>query len=103
VEALDEAEVISLASTLKAAGVTATAVSFLNAYTNPAHEDRTVEILRKCLPDVFITSGTALTREWFEYERSATAAANAYVGPAIAAYTAGFTKRFREKGRERWQ
>jgi N-methylhydantoinase A len=98
VEALDEAEVISLASILKAAGVTAVAVSFLNAYTNPAHEDRTVEILRQSLPGVFITSGTALSREWFEYERSATAAANAYVGPAIAAYTAGFTKRFREKG-----
>ena len=27
--------------------------------------------------------GTELTREWYEYERTSTVAANAYVGPQV--------------------
>ena len=98
IEALDENEVVALASTLRDASVSAVAVSFLNAYANPSHEQRTIDILGKLLPGVYFTSGSALSREWFEYERSATAAANAYVGPAIAAYAAGFTNRLRDRG-----
>ncbi|MDA9451258.1 MULTISPECIES: hydantoinase/oxoprolinase family protein [unclassified Bradyrhizobium] len=97
-EALDENEVVALASALKGADVSAVAVSFLNSYANPRHEQRTIEILSEMLPGLYFTSGSALSREWFEYERTATAAANAYVGPAIAAYAAGFTKRLRGRG-----
>ncbi|MBR1172759.1 hydantoinase/oxoprolinase family protein [Bradyrhizobium sp. KB893862 SZCCT0404] len=98
IQALDEDEVVALASTLRDARVSAVAVSFLNSYANPAHEQRTIEMLGKLLPGVYFTSGSALSREWFEYERSTTAAANAYVGPAIATYAAGFTKCLRDKG-----
>jgi len=36
--------------------------------------------LRALLPDVFITTGSELSREWHEFERTATAAANAMSG-----------------------
>lgn len=98
IEALDEAEVEALASVLIAAGAEAVAVSFLNAYANPRHEQRAAAILSARLPGVYVTAATALTREWFEYERSATAAANAFVGPAIAAYAAGFSRRLSQRG-----
>jgi N-methylhydantoinase A len=97
-EPLDEAGLEALAPTLREAAVEAIAVSFLNAYANPAHEERAAALLRAALPGVYVTTGTALTREWFEYERSATAAANAYVGPAIAAYAAGFADRLKAEG-----
>ena len=44
------------------------------------------EWLRALLPEAFITAATELTREWYEYERTSTVAANAYAGPKIGRY-----------------
>ena len=95
---LDEAEIEELVPRLVAADVQAIAVSFLNSYANPVHEERAASLLRSKLPELYVTTGTALTREWFEYERSSTAVANAYVGPTIATYVDGFTKRLKSDG-----
>ncbi len=97
-EPLDEDGLAALLPALRAAEVQAVAVSFLNAYANPVHEERAAALLRAALPGAYVTTGTALTREWFEYERSATAAANAYVGPAIASYAKGFAERLGAEG-----
>ena len=98
IEPLAEDEIGALVSALKAAEVEAVAVAFLNAYANPAHEQRVAALLRAQLPGVYVTAATTLSREWFEYERSSTAAANAYVGPAIARYVDGFSKRLAREG-----
>jgi N-methylhydantoinase A len=98
IESLAEQEIVALAPVLKAAGVDAIAVAFLNAYANPAHERRAAILLAEHLPGVYVTAATALTREWFEYERTSTAAANAYVGPAIARYVDGFSDRLAREG-----
>jgi N-methylhydantoinase A len=50
------------------------------------------------LPDIFITTGTELTREWYEFERTATVAANAYVGPQVSKYIAEFDRGLRNTG-----
>ena len=71
---------------LREARIEAVAISFLNAYANTAHEDAVALYVKDRLPGVFVTSGTQLTREWFEYERTATASANAFVGPTVTAY-----------------
>jgi len=85
---LDLAEVDAIAECLQAQhqGVQAVAVSFLNSYRDDSHERLAVERLRERLPDIYVTCGTALTREWYEYERTSTAAANAYVGPILSEY-----------------
>ena len=44
------------------------------------------EILRQALPSIYVTCSTELTREWYEYERTSTVAANAYVGPQVNTY-----------------
>ena len=98
IEALAEQEIEALAAALKAAEVEAVAVALLNAYANPAHEQRVAALLTARLPGVYVTAATALSREWFEYERSSTAAANAYVGPAIARYVEGFSTRLAREG-----
>jgi N-methylhydantoinase A len=84
--ALDVAELERLANALRADGVDAVAVCFLHAYINPAHELLAAETLRRALPGVFVTTGIELTREWYEYERTSTAAANAFVGPEVLGY-----------------
>ncbi len=83
---LDDAEVEALARVLAADGVDAVAVCFMHAYANPAHELRAAERLRAALPGAFVTHSTDLTREWYEYERTSTAAANAFVGPEVLSY-----------------
>lgn len=95
---LEDADVEALVPVLVAAGVEAVAISFQNSYANPAHEQRAAALLQAKLPWLFVTTGTALSREWFEYERSSTAAANAYVGPAMTAYAAGFARRLDSEG-----
>ena len=75
-----------LAQRLKALAVESVAICFLNSYLNPEHERQAAERLQQLLPDTFITTGTELSQEWFEYERSSTAVANAYVGPQVISY-----------------
>ena len=95
---LSDEEVGRLAATLRAAGVEAVAISFLNAYANPVHEEQAAQLLKDLLPELYVTTGTSLTREWYEFERSSTAAANAYVGGRMQAYIERFDDRLRQKG-----
>jgi N-methylhydantoinase A len=83
---LDVAALKPLADTFRQLGIEAVAIFFMNSYANPAHEDQAAAALRKLMPDVYITCSTELTREWYEYERTSTVAANAYVGPQVTTY-----------------
>ncbi|MDF2119422.1 hydantoinase/oxoprolinase family protein [Roseiarcaceae bacterium H3SJ34-1] len=98
VTSLDEADVEKIAQVLRDEKVEAVAVSLLNAYVNDAHERRAVEMLRNLLPGVYVTSGTELSPEWYEYERTSTAAANAYVGPRLHTYIDRLDMAVRERG-----
>jgi N-methylhydantoinase A len=82
----------ALVARLLEAEVEACAVALLNGYANPANEERVAGHLAAQLPGVFVTRATAISRQWREYERTTTAAANAYVGPAIGSYTEALEK-----------
>ena len=96
--ALAKHELRDLAQTLRSSNVEALAISFLNSYLTPDHEQEAARELRRLLPDVFVTAGTELSREWHEFERTATAAANAYVGPQVSRYIAEFDSGLRDGG-----
>ena len=98
IEPLDPGEIERLAATLRGERIEAVAVSFLNSYLNPAHEENAARQLRLALPGVFVTTGAGFSREWYEYERTATAVANAYVGPALQRYLGGFEERLAKRG-----
>jgi N-methylhydantoinase A len=83
---LDVPALEKLAAKLKEFGVEAVAIFFMNSYVNPANEETAAAVLKKLLPDVYVTFSTDLTREWYEYERCSTAATNAYVGPQVSTY-----------------
>jgi N-methylhydantoinase A len=88
----------ALAHELKRLEVEAVAVFFMNSYIDPAHEERAAALLRRMLPDIYITCSTELTREWYEYERCSTAAANAYVGPQVSRYIRGLEGALSSRG-----
>ena len=78
----DPAEITALGDTLAELGVEAVAISLINGYLEDSPETLIAGILRERLPGVYIPAGTELTREWYEYERGCTTAANAVVGTA---------------------
>ncbi|MBI3434862.1 MAG: hydantoinase/oxoprolinase family protein [Proteobacteria bacterium] len=85
---LDEAQVGAALADARARGAQAIAILFLHSYRNPAHEQRAKAIVQAACPDMFVTASHELSQEYREYERTSTAAANAYVGPRVRRYLA---------------
>ena len=85
-EPLDEDAVARAARDLREAGVESVAVCFLFSYLNPAHEDRAAAIVRREMPAAFVTTSSALSPQFREFERFTTAALAAFVGPLVGAY-----------------
>ena len=83
---LAEDEIPQLAEKLRSDGIEAVGIFCINSYANSAHEEALAEKLKNLLPNLFISRSTELTREWYEYERASTVAANAFVGPQVSSY-----------------
>jgi N-methylhydantoinase A len=82
---LDEGAVREAARELAAQGAKSVAVCLMNAYVNPAHEQRAAKIVAEELPEAYIQT-SALYPVTKEHERTATVALDAYVGPAVVGY-----------------
>ena len=95
---LDEHAARQTAARLKQLGVESVAILFLHAYRTPDHEERMRAILCETNPDWFVTASHELSREYREYERTSTVAANAYVGPLASRYLANLEDRTRAEG-----
>jgi N-methylhydantoinase A len=85
---LDEDAVRAAVAAAIGAGAQAIAILFLHSYANPAHEQRAKAIAEACGPGLFVTASYELSREYREFERTSTAAANAYIGPRVRGYLA---------------
>jgi N-methylhydantoinase A len=83
---LDEADVMGAVERIRNSPVEAVAVCFLHSYANPDHEAIAGEILRRELPDHFISLSIDVLPQKLEYERTSTTVINSYVGPPVAAY-----------------
>jgi N-methylhydantoinase A/oxoprolinase/acetone carboxylase beta subunit len=84
--ALSDDEVIAAITTLVDAGVEAIAVSFLWSFANDAHERRVQQLLARQAPGVFASVSCEVAPVLGEYERTATTAVNAFVGPRVIGY-----------------
>lgn len=67
-------------------GVDAIAVSFLFSYANPRHEQEAAAVIMRLAPQVYVSLSSDVNPQWREYERTASAVANAYIGPPTARY-----------------
>lgn len=83
---LKKASVADACKALKAEGVEAVAVCFLHAYANPDHERAAGAMIRKALPDVYLSLSHEILREYREFERMSTTVVNAYIGPKVGGY-----------------
>ena len=79
-------------------GVASVAICFLNSYANPANERAAAAALSDAFPALAVTASVDVLPEAGEYERTSTAAVNAYVLPALAGYLARLEERLRARG-----
>src|SRR6201997_2116389 len=84
--ALDEKAVRAAARKLRAAGVSAVAISLLYSFVRPEHERRAKEIVREEYPEAFICTSHEIAPEFREFERLSTSVVNAYLGPVMKRY-----------------
>ncbi len=66
--------------------VAAVAVCFIHSWSNPEHEVRMGDLLKKHAPDRYAALSHEILREYREYERISTTALNAYIGPRVSRY-----------------
>lgn len=83
---LDEDELRRALEALVRNGCEAVAVSFINAYRNPAHERRAGEIAAAEFPGLAVSLSAQVVAEIGEYPRTVTTCANSYVKPLMARY-----------------
>lgn len=83
---VDLDQVRAQAHELLAAGCEAVCVFFINAYANPANEERAVAAVRAIWPNGHVTAATEVLPEIREFERCSTAALNAALQPVVGGY-----------------
>ncbi len=94
----EAAELDALAESLRERRVQAVAITLLNAYANPAIEQRLAAELAARLPEVQWTTSTDMWPEMREYERCLVAALNAYIQPLMTRYYAQLRQRMTDLG-----
>lgn len=98
---LTRAEAERAIDALLSRGVESVAVALLWSPANPAHELLLEQVLQKRAPAVHVSLSHRLAPVLGEYERTATAVVNAYVGPTVTAYLRQLADRLREHGLQR--
>jgi N-methylhydantoinase A/oxoprolinase/acetone carboxylase beta subunit len=71
---------------IRASGAEALAIAFLHAYRNGTNERIVADALREALPDVAISLSSEVAPIAGEYERTSTAAADAFTKPLVRKY-----------------
>ncbi|MFT4029741.1 MAG: hydantoinase/oxoprolinase family protein [Protaetiibacter sp.] len=89
---IDEAEVVTAADELVAAGVEVIAVCLLHSYANPAHERRVKEIIEAVHPGLPVELSSFVWAQAREFERAALTTMNCHVRPVIERYVDGLVQ-----------
>ena len=84
--AVDPAAVRQAAAALLAKGAEALAVVFINSYANPANERAALAAAASVWPNPHVACSSEILPEIREFERTSTAALNAYLQPVVGSY-----------------
>lgn len=91
-------ELDQLVDRLARLDVATVAVSLINAYVSPAHEEMIAERLARDLPALSVSLSSTVSPEIREYERTNTTVLNALLIPVVKGYLDRLARRMREQG-----
>ena len=97
-ESIVAADVATALATFRAEGVESVAVCLLHSYANPAHEHRVRDLVRAAWPEAWVCCSADVAPVIGEYERSSTAAVNAYIAPRVVPYLRALEERLAALG-----
>lgn len=83
-----EDDVRAAAKSLIEKGAQSVAIIFINSYANAENEQHAADAVRAIWPNDYVTASHEVLSEIREFERSSTAALNAYLQPVVASYIA---------------
>ncbi|MFW9804680.1 MAG: hydantoinase/oxoprolinase family protein, partial [Candidatus Thorarchaeota archaeon] len=95
---LKEEDVQQQVTFLKDHRIRSIAVCYLFSYLNPAHEERTEQIIRDIYPEAFVTLSSEVNPEIKEYERMSTTLVAASLKPILDEYLGKLESSLREEG-----
>ncbi len=95
---LRESDVLDAAGLFKNEDVEAIAICFMNSFTNRSHEKKAAEIIKKQLPDVYLTTSSVFLPSIRFYDRLSTTVLNSYVGPILRNYLQSLIKKLESIG-----
>ncbi|MBI4251816.1 MAG: hydantoinase/oxoprolinase family protein [Candidatus Tectomicrobia bacterium] len=99
---LDEAEArAQIRDLTEREGIEALAVGLLWSFRNPAHERQVAALAGREFPGLRVSLSSEVSGRLGEYERTATAVLNAYVGGAMEGYLERLTQRLAQEGLRR--
>ena len=85
---VNEAAIRAAAVALRERGAQALAIIFINAYANPANEQKALAAARSVWHNEFVSASHQVLPEIREFERSSTTALNSYLQPGVSSYLA---------------
>ena len=95
---LEEKEIARAVDALVSRGAQSIAVALLWSLANDSHERALADFIKQHYPAVYLSLSSEVAPFLGEYERTATTAFNAYVGPKIAAYLLRLGALLKSKG-----
>ena len=93
--ALDIEQATATIKGLAEANVETVAVSLINSYLNPVHEQKLAELLNEFLPELTVCLSSEVHPEIREYERTSTTVINASLVPVVTRYLDGLEQDLR--------
>jgi len=90
---LSEEMVRHAVAEIKRRGIRAIAVCYLHSYANPAHEERTRQIIAEDDPEALVSLSSEGLPTFREFERSMATLLNSYVMPKVASYVTRLEER----------
>jgi N-methylhydantoinase A len=90
---LAQEEIRQAIALFKSERVEAVSICFMNAFANPAHERAAAAIVRREMPEAYLTVSTDLLPAVRFYDRVSTTALNSYVGPKLDRYLTQLVER----------
>ena len=93
ITAIDMTSVKKGVERFKKEGVEAVAICFMNSFANSEHEKKAAEIVRRELPNTYLTVSSEFLPSIRFYDRVSTTALNSYVGPILKRYLDMLVKR----------